>query len=57
MGLFSKLLRQANKIDRVTKDVKMVGNFVAGDTKKATRRAKNKVKGKIANKVFKSLKF
>lgn len=57
MGLFSKLLNKANKIDTVIKDVKMVGNFVGGDVKKAEKRAKNKIKGKIANKVFKSLKF
>ncbi|GLC32909.1 hypothetical protein [Clostridium omnivorum] len=57
MGLFNKMLRQANKANKVMKDVEMVGNFVAGDKKKATRRAKNKIKGKIANKVFKSLKF
>lgn len=57
MGFFSKLLRDANHINSVTKDVKMVGNLATGNTKKATTRMKNKVKGKIANKVFKALKF
>lgn len=57
MGLFSELLRKANHLNAVSKDVKMVGNFVAGDKKKAVRRVKNKVKGKIARKVFNGLKF
>jgi len=57
MGFFSKLLRQANHLNAVAKDVKMVGNLATGNTKKAETRAKNKIKGKIANKVFKSLKF
>lgn len=57
MEFFNKLLRKANHLNAVAKDVKMVGNIITGDTKKVKRRVKNKVKGKIARKVFNSLKF
>ena len=57
MGFFSKMLGKANHINAIAKDVSAVGNLATGNTKKATRRVKNKAKGKIANKVFKSLKF
>jgi len=57
MGFFSKILNKANHINAVTKNVKMVGNVATGNTKKAVKRGKNIAKGKIANKVFKSLKF
>ena len=57
MGFFNKLLREANHINAVTKDVKMVGDLLTGDTKKVKRRVINKTKGKIARKVFNSIKF
>lgn len=57
MAFFNKLLRKVNHINAVTKNVKMVGNVATGNTKKTTTRARNKVKSKIANKAFKSLKF
>ncbi len=50
---FKKATRTMNKINARAKDVEAVGSLLTGNTKKATRRVKNKAKGKIVRKIFK----
>lgn len=49
---YKKLLRKANKANRIIKDATMIGDFATGNTAKASRRLKNKVKGKIFFKLW-----
>jgi hypothetical protein len=50
---YKKLLRKANRANRIIKDVSMIGDFATGNTVKASRRLKNKIKGKIFFKLWK----
>ncbi|MDK2800579.1 MAG: hypothetical protein PWQ70_2198 [Clostridiales bacterium] len=50
---FSKFVRTLNKVDRVRKDTKAVGNALFGDGKYAKTRVKNKIKGGLFKKLWK----
>ncbi|MGF7057205.1 hypothetical protein [Brassicibacter mesophilus] len=52
---FKKFTRKVNKVNAKVKDAEAVVGLMTGDTQKFTRRAKNKTKWRLMNKLMRKI--